>query len=117
MGIRTVYQSPVKIGRMLNLVKDGLGLRVPGVYCIPCTCAGKGVQHQRYLRLGQLDKSALAERASKFIHQILFSPMEVLFCSDGYWECVICKTLEINLHSRTVNRDTGLQLNPAEVCF
>lgn len=38
MGIRTVYQPLVKIGEMLNLVKDVFDLRIPGVYCILCTC-------------------------------------------------------------------------------
>lgn len=89
---------------MLNSFKVDLGLRVLGVYCIPCTCVycyigqtGHSVlerreEHQQYLRLRQLEKSALSEHAVSFNHEILFSSADVLFRSDGYWEYTICGT-------------------------
>jgi hypothetical protein len=36
--IRSVGLSPKKITSSLQLVKDDLGLKTPGVYSIPCEC-------------------------------------------------------------------------------
>lgn len=76
---------------MLNTVKDYLGLRVLGIYCITCRCGycyigqtGHSIleikkEHQICFRVGQLEKSALAEHAVSLNHEILFSFAEVSF--------------------------------------
>lgn len=37
-GIKSILLSPMKIQHILRPVKDSLGLRHTGVYCIPCEC-------------------------------------------------------------------------------
>lgn len=73
----------------------------------------KREEHQWYLRLGQLEKSAMAEHAANLNHEILFSSVEVLFQSDRYLERMICEALKIKLNPKELNKDMGLQLSPA----
>ena len=66
-------------------VKDILGLGVPSVYEIPCSCGltyigqtGRSTEircreHQHYLRLGQEEKSALVKHAWETGSRIYFN--------------------------------------------
>ena len=36
--IKAVFHPPAKISQLLRPVKDDLGLRMPGIYKIPCEC-------------------------------------------------------------------------------
>jgi hypothetical protein len=57
----------------LRPLKDHLGVKYPGVYCVPCECGKMYVgqtsrnigirckEHMRHLRVGQPEKSAMAE--------------------------------------------------------
>jgi hypothetical protein len=82
---KTVHMSVRKTINTLRLVKDNLRLRTPSVYCIPCEC-GKvyirqtkrniGIrckQHVRHLRLGQPERSAMAEHALDTGHNMEFN--------------------------------------------
>jgi hypothetical protein len=67
---------------VLRSVKHDLGLKVPGVYRIPCECGkvyvgqtGRSMEtrckeHRRHTRLDQPDKSAVAERSINTGHCI-----------------------------------------------
>jgi hypothetical protein len=92
--VMILFHSPVsnKIGRLLGKynikmvhipvrenfsfmrsVKDKLGLKVAGIYCVPCECdkvhieqTGRTIEarckeYMRHIRLGQPEKSAVAE--------------------------------------------------------
>jgi hypothetical protein len=39
-NLRGISIPPKKVCDWLRLVKDDLGLKIPGVYCIPCECRG-----------------------------------------------------------------------------
>jgi hypothetical protein len=85
--IKSVALPPKKMSSFLRPVKD-VGLKTPGVYRVPCECGlvyigqtGRSTEirikeHQRNIRLLQLDKSALAEHG--FNHKILLQDVEVL---------------------------------------
>lgn len=104
-------------------MKDSLGLRVPRLCYIPCSCAlvyiGQtghtilegGKEQPWYLCLGQPDKAALMEHACKLNSEVLFSATKALYHSESYWEHVILESLEIRLHGGTVDRDAGLRLS------
>lgn len=70
-------------------------------------CCGnkKGTPTVRQVETG---KSALAEHAVSLNHEILLSSAEILLQPDGYWEHMICETLEIKLNAKSVNRDNSL---------
>jgi hypothetical protein len=73
-NIKTVHIPKKKNIHMLRMVKDDLGLKVPGVYWIPCECRkvymgqmGRSIEarckeHMRYIHLDQPAKSAVAEQ-------------------------------------------------------
>lgn len=68
------------------------------VCSIPCICglhiigqAGRSVlegykEHERYLKLWQVEKSALVEHVVITGHEILFSTTDVLYRSARYWK-------------------------------
>ena len=72
-NIKSIALPPKEIGNFLPLVKEALGLRIPGVYRVPCECgkvyvgqSGRTIQHRinehgRHIRLMHPDKSVLAE--------------------------------------------------------
>lgn len=71
-NIKTVTRPYLKIKGLMNSVKDSLGSYVPEVYQIPCTCrkiyvcqTGMTItirehKHKHNLRLGDINKSAIA---------------------------------------------------------
>jgi hypothetical protein len=73
ISIKTVHIPRKKNMQMLRPVKDDLGLKLPGVYQIPCECGkvcvgqtGRSIkarckEHMRHVRLKQPDKYAVAE--------------------------------------------------------
>jgi hypothetical protein len=70
----------MKFSSFLHPVKERLGLRISGVYRIPCECGrvcigqtGRSAdtrlkEHQRHIRLDHPDKSAVAEHSSDQEH-------------------------------------------------
>lgn len=79
-----------KIRQMLRSVQDSLGLRVPGVYKLPCACeayyirqTGQSVsvrqkEHQSHLRPGHVDKSILTKDGWATGLSIRFDQTEIL---------------------------------------
>lgn len=70
-SIKSVSRPPRKIKQMMWSPKDSLGLGVPGIYMIPCSCglchtgqtrrsvSIRRTEHQRELQWGNIEKSAL----------------------------------------------------------
>jgi hypothetical protein len=91
-NIKTVHVPKKKNRQLLRTAKDDLGLKIPGVYRIPCECGcgkvyigqtGRSVearckQHMRHIRLDQPEKSAVAERSINTGHQIDLNNVSVL---------------------------------------
>jgi hypothetical protein len=106
-------------------VKDELGLKTPGIYSIPRECSkvymgqtGRSVhlrvtEHDRHLRLLQLDKSAIAEHSFNQDHRVRLQDTKLLAKKIGYRERLIREAIEIQLHPNNINREEGLHLSRA----
>ncbi|XP_071441632.1 uncharacterized protein [Hetaerina americana] len=97
-NIRTVHLPPKKLRQVLVRAKDPAGLKLPGVYSIPCECGEEYIgetgrtietrikEHKRHLRLYQPSKSAVAEHAIDCDHAIRWEETKMLHHSKGYWD-------------------------------
>jgi hypothetical protein len=86
---------------MLMPVKDDLGLKVPGVYRIPCECdkvyigqTGRSIEarckeHMRHVCLKQPDMSAVVEQNFNTGHHIDFSSTSMLDKTTGYMDHLV----------------------------
>jgi predicted GIY-YIG superfamily endonuclease len=122
-NIKTIHRPPSKIRNLLRPVKDDLGLKTPGVYCIPCECGktyigqtGRTVEHrckehERYIKLFYPEKSGLAEHSITEKHRILFSDTKIISKSSNYWDRIIKESLAILQERNNDNRDTVFQLS------
>jgi hypothetical protein len=118
-NIKSVAFPPKNISSFLRPVKDIMGLKTAGVYRVPCKCGlvyiiqtGRSIEvrikeHQRNIRLLQLDKSALAEHGFNHNHKILLQDVEVLSTKSGYLDRLIMEAIEVNLHPNNINREDG----------
>jgi hypothetical protein len=109
---------------MLRPVKDDPGLKIPGVYSIPCECGKTYIgqtkrtiktrrkEHIRHLRLGQPEKSAVAQHALETGHKIEFNNTCRLARTKGYMDRIIKEAIEIKLHLDNI-RDGGFILSRA----
>jgi hypothetical protein len=89
-NIKMIHIPARKSTHMLGSVKDKLGLKVPGIYHIPCECSkvyvgqtGRTIEtrckeHMRHIRLGQPDKSAVVEHSIEAGHNIDFNNIMIL---------------------------------------
>jgi hypothetical protein len=79
-NIRTIHIAARKKIHMLRSAKDGMGLKVPGIYCIPCDCnkvyfewTGKTFEtrckeHMRHIHVSHQTKSVVMEHNIKTGH-------------------------------------------------
>lgn len=132
--IRTILCPSVKIKQILRPVKDILGLNVPGVYKIPCTCVlyyteGKAYplgmlrtsrsvsirkkELECHLRLGNSEKSALAYHGWTTGHTIQFENTEVLYKSTLWNVRITRESLELTLMQGGINKEDGTAWLPA----
>ncbi|XP_046408192.1 uncharacterized protein LOC124172750 [Ischnura elegans] len=121
-GIEAYFRPPPKLRGQLVTAKDPCGLQSPGIYQIPCTCGlvcvgetGRTIEtrlkeHQRHFRLGQPEKSAVAEHSISSDHAICWEKTKVLCRIEKFWERLTREAIEIRLNT-TINRDTGYILS------
>jgi hypothetical protein len=65
------------------------------------------------VRLGQPEKSAVAERKFETGHNIAFGNTTILDKVPGHMDCLIKEAIDIRLHPRHFNRNGGLKLLPS----
>jgi hypothetical protein len=122
--IKTVHVPVKKSRQLLRTAKEDLGLKIPGVYRIPCECGkvyigqtGRSIdtrckEHIRHIRLDQPEKSAVAEHSINAVHKIDFNNVSVLDRASGYIDRLFKEAIQIRLN-QNINRDNGFTLSRA----
>ncbi|KAL0270784.1 UNVERIFIED_CONTAM: hypothetical protein PYX00_008078 [Menopon gallinae] len=124
-NINTFYTPTTKISQLLRNPKDPLDpKRFPGIYSIPCQCtkvyigmtqrpiATRITEHERHLRLGHTDQSAVAEHSIQCDHNILFNQTQVKARISQPRLLPFREAIEIAKTPNNFNRDQGHPINP-----
>jgi hypothetical protein len=120
-NIKIIHMLVKKSNHMVISVKDKLGLKFTGIYCVPFeyskvyvgqtgqTTETKCKEHLRHTCLGQSEKSTVAEYKFETGHEIKFpSNMDKAL---RFMDCIITNIVKIRLHPRNINSDRGLSLS------
>jgi hypothetical protein len=111
--------------QLLRTAKDNLGLKIPGVYRIPCECGkvyigqtGRSIEarykeHMRHIQLDEPEKCVVAEHSINIGHQIDFNNVSVLDRASGYMDRLVKEAIQIQLNHKNFNRDDGFMLSQA----
>lgn len=103
----------------MRSVKDPLGLNVPEVYKIPYMCGAwyigqtgrivniRANEHQRHVRFGNTEKSALAHHCWMAGHHIQFDRTELLYKSPSWNVRLIRESLETAITQGAIIKKTG----------
>jgi hypothetical protein len=68
-------------------------------------------EHKRHVRLGQPDKSAVAEHGIEAGHNINFNNIMILEKVTGYMDHLVKEAIEICLHPNNFSGDGGFTLS------
>jgi hypothetical protein len=122
-NIATIHRPAIKLRQLLVHPKDPVGLKTPGIYSVPCECGkiyigetGRTIEtrmkeHLRHYRLGQLEKSAVAEHSILENHCIHWEEAGLLCRSHGYWDRIYKEAMQIKINRHNFNRDNGFRLS------
>jgi hypothetical protein len=121
--IRGINLTPKKIFNCLRPVKDDMGLKKPGVYCIPCKCSkvyvgqfGRTIEwrveeHRRHIRHSHSHELAVAKHNTHHDHKIRFQETQILASKSGYMDKLIREVRELDLHPNNINWEDELPLS------
>jgi hypothetical protein len=114
---------PRKISSFHRPSKEGLGVRMPAVYSIPCessqvyigqTCRSIDTrikEYHRHIRLGHLDKLVVAEHVFHYNHAIKSQDTWILLTVPGFMDRLIREAVEMELHHNNMNREGRLNVS------
>ena len=123
--VKTVFKPTRKIQECLRSAKDKKDpLSASGVYRIPCTCGSVYIgttkrfintrikEHKANCRLGQTDKSAVAEHTLRTDHRIKFEETQVLATTSAYYSRLYREAIEIEKHTNNFNKkEEAMKIN------
>jgi hypothetical protein len=115
-NIKSVGLPHMKLSSLLRPVKDHLGLRIPGVYRIPCDCGKVSIgktgysvdvrlkEHQQHIRIEHPGKSAVADHSVDHGHRIQFHNSSILATKPRHMNCIASQAIGIELCPYNINR-------------
>jgi len=124
--VKTVFKPTRTIQQSLRSAKDKRNpISASGVYRISCSCGSLYIgttkrrvntriaEHKSSCRMGQTEKSTVAEHALSRGHDIRFEEVEVLDRSQRYYSRLTREAMEFFKHENIINRKEEITLlNP-----